>query len=145
MRDAPFETPLVDLVVENAIDPLEDKAPKSSGRTRAAAEGKTPPYRQGVIAKGFTKIYGSVGMAVFAFDQHCGKAILENAEDMANSLDTLAKDNPAVRRVLSRMITTSAWSEVIVAHAPLVMAIAGHHVPVIREMLGGPTSGEADS
>lgn len=137
MAATDYETPLVDLVIEDAVDPLKDTAPKSSGRG-TKAEPKTPAYRQGVIAKGFTKIYGTVGLAVFAFDQHCGQAILESAEGMANSLDTLAKDNPAVRRVLSRMITTSAWSEVIVAHAPLVMAIAGHHVPVIRELLGSP-------
>lgn len=133
-KDTAYETPLVDLVIEDAVDPLKDTAPKS-GRS-VKADPKTPVYRQGVIAKGFTKIYGSVGMGVFAFDQDCGRAILENAEAMANSLDTLAKDNPAVRRVLSRMLTTSAWSEVIIAHAPLVMAIATHHVPVIRDLLG---------
>jgi hypothetical protein len=139
MSATQVETPILDLAFEEAVPFAEDVAPKTAKRGRAAsvkAEPQTPAYRAGVIAKGFENIYATVGMTVFAFDQHCGQTIIENSEKMAASLDVLAKNNPAVRRVLSKMLTTSAWSEVIIAHAPLVMAIAGHHVPAVRSMLG---------
>lgn len=141
------ETPLVDLVVEDVEPFPEDVAPKQTrGRGRPKSEAPyTPPYRKGAIAAGFTKIYGSAGMALFMVDQQCGKAVIENAETMAQSLETLAKDNPAVRRVLSKMLTTSAWSEVIIAHAPLVIAIASHHVPVVKELTSSLFGHEEES
>jgi hypothetical protein len=73
------------------------------------------------------------------FDQPCGTVIINSAEDCARSLDSLARENPKVRRALMAMVETSVWGQVIAAHLPIITAIAMHHVgPVKNAMQGVP-------
>jgi hypothetical protein len=67
------------------------------------------------------------------FDPSCGRIVIENAEKCAEALDELAKTNTAVRNFLIGLCTTSAWGAVLMAHAPIVMAIAMHHVPALKK------------
>lgn len=102
-----------------------DTKPPRNSKSDAPKQNK---YRQGELAKALTRTYGSVGMMLFPFDSQCGSTILENSEEMANSLEQLAKENDAVKRVLEKMVATGAWTAVIGAHLPVVMSIANHHV-----------------
>jgi hypothetical protein len=77
--------------------------------------------------------YTGIGMFMMPFDPACGKVVIEAAPKCAESLDELAKTNPAVRRLLIQLVSTSAMGMVVVAHAPIVMAIAMHHVPMLRK------------
>lgn len=114
-----------------------ERAPKSGKRTPKAKAKKTPgpapAMPRGGLKGPLVNVYTGIGMSVMPFDPGCGRIIIENAEACATALDDLAKTNPAVRRVLLSLVTTSAWGAVIMAHAPIVMAIAMHHVPALRE------------
>lgn len=91
------------------------------------------PMPRGGLRGPLEEMYTSLGMLVMVADASCGKAIIEAAPRCAESLDNLAKTNPAVRRILISLVTTNAMGAVIMAHAPIIMAIAMHHVPWLRE------------
>ncbi len=126
------------------------KAPKAGKREKV-----TPPKgRPGALVRPLTQMYTSIGTVLIPFDSACGAAVISNAEDMAKSLDALARENDAVRRALMAMTQTSAWGGVLIAHLPLLLAIMAHHgpddvkntvAPLAVLMNGGmpmPTSGE---
>lgn len=106
----------------SASEPKKRKLPKPA-----------PAHPKGGLIEPLENMYVSIGMVVLSFDPHCGNTIIENANACAKSLDDLAKRNPAVRRVLMRLISTSALGAVITAHAPIMMAIAMHHVPALQK------------
>jgi hypothetical protein len=113
-----------------------ERAPKSGKNARAPRERKArpvPAMPRGGLKPALAQMYTGIGMAVMPFDPACGRVVIENAESCAAALDELAKTNPAVRRVLLSLVTTSAWGAVIMAHAPILMAVAMHHVPALRE------------
>lgn len=113
-----------------------ESRPKSEKKARQTREKKTravPAMPRGGLKSSLTQMYTGIGMAVMPFDPACGRVVIENAETCAAALDELAKTNPAVRRVLMSLVTTSAWGAVIMAHAPILMAVAMHHVPALRE------------
>lgn len=126
-------------VVKGAKPRWWESRPKSEKKTRQTRERKAPraaaakPLPKGGLKPALAQMYAGVGMAVMPFDPSCGRVILENAETCAESLDELAKTNTAVRNLLISLVTTSAWGAVIMAHAPILMAIAMHHVPALRE------------
>lgn len=118
------------------------QAKQKRGSTKEKAEKPTPPKdRPGALVKPLQDMYASIGIAVFAIDQECGRAILDNAEGCANALDKAARENPALRRVIHRLIETSVMGAVIAAHAPIGIAIARHHVPSFRDAPTLPVNG----
>lgn len=122
-----------DTTEEPAFEELTDRFLGSD--TQPASEKKKPTgVRSTPLEKKLEKFYGGIGMAVFGFDQHCGQVIISNAGSMAASLDQLAKQNPEVRKLLERLMETSAYGLVIAAHAPVVFAIALHHSPKMQEL-----------
>lgn len=98
-----------------------------------AARKPVPPAPRGGLRKPLEDMYTGMGMMMMPFDPSCGKVIIEAAPRCAETLDELAKTNPAVRRILISLVTTSALGAVIMAHAPILMAIAMHHIPQLRE------------
>lgn len=94
-----------------------------------------PKQRPGKIATALSKMYGNIGVMLYPFDPHCSEALLNNADNMAKSLEDLAKENEAVRRVLMRLTETSAWTQVITAHAPLLMAVGMHHGGAVTKLV----------
>lgn len=127
--------PLADHTVP---DPNADKKPwwktKPKGEKKARKEPKAvPPMPRGGLKGALENMYVGMGLALMPFDAHCASVIMENAEACAKSMDELAKTNPAVRRVLLRLVATTAIGTVIAAHAPILMALAMHHIPALRE------------
>lgn len=115
-------------VVQGELPP--DSKPRK-GRTKSVFTGqpasKATAYQPGVIARGLTELYTNMGSFLGMFDPQCSMVIITNAQAMAESLEKLAKDNPAIRAALMRVITGSVWGEVIAAHMPVMMAITMHH------------------
>lgn len=91
------------------------------------------PNRQGQFVKPLTELYGTVGMMIMPFDATCAKAVIDGAKGCAEALDQLAHENETVRRWLKGLLTTNALVAVVVAHAPILMMIAMHHLPFFKK------------
>lgn len=87
------------------------------------------------LARALEKTYERLGAMLMIIDQSCGSVIIDNAGDMATSLDELAKTNPKIKRALESMIATSAWGNVAMAHMPVVIAISMHHSTWAQERM----------
>lgn len=117
-----------------------ERAPKKNGaseknkpRARAPRAERVKPLPRGGLRQPLANLYTGIGMSVMPFDPACGRTIIENSDKCAETLDELAKTNTAVRNFLIGLCTTSAWGAVLMAHAPIVMAIAMHHVPALKK------------
>lgn len=108
--------------------PEVDKPLIDSMPTQDAAK-PAPTYRAGMLVKPLTGFYETVGGFVVLADQVCGQAIIESAAGAAESLDELARTNPKVRKVLMKLMESSAITKVIVAHLPITLAVTAHHFP----------------
>jgi len=113
-----------------------ERAPKSNKNPRerrSKSSRTTPPMPKGGLKPALENVYTGIGMSLMPFDPSCGRTVIENAPSCAEALDELAKTNQAVRRILISLVTTSAWGAVIMAHAPIIMAVAMHHVPALKD------------
>lgn len=109
------------------------KPKTSNGRAKMPKMPKaTPSLPKGGLRQPLENMYTGLGMAVMVVDQHCGQTIIDNAPECAKAMEELAKTNPAVRRLLMKLVSTSALGTVIAAHSPILMAIAMHHVPMLK-------------
>lgn len=131
------EPPPPDHTASASLPPFETPEPTSPGggkgrgkRGRAREPRPTPPKpRPGSLVKPLTELYEGIGGALVLFDPVCGTAVIESAPKCAEAVENLARENEAVRRVISRMLETSAWGGVLIAHAPIILAVAAHHGP----------------
>lgn len=140
-----------------------DRAPgKPKGRGKGRARPKTnadvPPFRAGPIAAGMNKLYARAGKIVKVLDPEIGGAIIsttrkESDDDVTvgEAWEELAKTNPRIRAALLKMIQGGAWGQLIMAHAPIFLAVAmkdgiRKHIPfmkLIEAMLAEDDQGEA--
>lgn len=109
---------------------------KSPKPPRETVEAPAMP-RKGLLAKKFTDLYVALGSFMLPFDPAVANAVINAAPKCGESLEELARTNPAVRKALMGMVETSVWGQVILAHAPIMIAIAVVHVPAVRNNLGG--------
>lgn len=143
-----IKTPPLKSIPGGQSEKVKDSPPKRN--TRSGKQGGTPkpppgPYKPGVIADGLTGSYVKIGMFWGMFDPHCGEAIVQNAEKMAQAADRIAKNSPKVRVFLEGLIATSEWGELVEAYLPVAAAIAVHHVPAIRRRFYQPATPQTDS
>ena len=106
-------------------------------KEKVTAATAPPMPRKGNLAKQFTQLYTSLGTFLMPFDAACGGAIINAAPKCGEAMENLARENPAVRKALLAMVETSVWGQVIMAHAPIMLAIAIHHVPAVKNNIGG--------
>jgi hypothetical protein len=116
-----------------AADRAPDDARKPPKGRVAAPPAPVPPYRAGVIATGVNKLYRRAGKIVRAMDADIGEAIIQSARNTADpgeaddsvgaAWDELAKTNPRIRRFLLKAVAGGAWAQLVMAHAPIGMAI----------------------
>jgi hypothetical protein len=90
--------------------------------------------RQSKISRELENLYTTVGTMVYMVQPRVGHTIVTEANKCAESLDELARTNPRVRRALESVLTTSAWSGVIVAHMPILMVLAYEYVPAFKQI-----------
>jgi len=113
-------------------------------RKRATTARKTvPASKPGEFVEPIRDLYTYMGMGLSVYDMRqghvitdndgnmitpCGMSVIENADKIANAWDELAQKNPAVRKALRGLVTTSIAGQLIAAHAPIVFAIVQGHV-----------------
>lgn len=134
-----------------AAEPAGDRAPvpgrRRGAQAPAADDAAIPQHRPGVITKGINRLYRRAGKIVLAMDADIGNAIIGSTRNTAEdgepddsvgaAWDELARTNPRVRRVLLKMIAGGAWGQVIMAHAPMLLAIImkdgiAKHIPFVK-------------
>jgi hypothetical protein len=121
-----------------AAPPVErepDRPPATSKRPAAHAPATVPSQpmpRGGVIAAGVDKLYRRAGKLLRALDHDIGQALIEctraeNLDDgeltVGQAWENLAKTNPRIRAFLLKAIAGGAWGDLIMAHAPLGIAL----------------------
>lgn len=104
-----------------APKPKEDSPPKeskASGRPRGRPPG---------LEKQITEFYQSIGMGVGFFNMDDGVAVMEAAEPAGKAWAELAQKNAKVKQAWETILTGSAWSAIVMVHAPLAYTIARNH------------------
>src|SRR3546814_416887 len=107
--------------------------PSDRKEKKAKVRRPTPPMPRKGLAGPLTNMDTGLGMTVSMIDKQCGMAIVESAEDCAQAWEDLAKTNPKVRRALLMLLETSDVTKIVIAHAPIMMAVMVHHMPLVRE------------
>lgn len=135
--------PVDELKTRPPIEHQEDRPPDDGKRHPRGKRSKTrdpksttsertpaPPFRAGPIAAGVNKLYARAGKIVRAWDHSIGSAIVgvtrkESEDDVTigEAWEEVARVNPRIRAFLLRMIEGSAWSQLIMAHAPILLAV----------------------
>lgn len=105
------------------------KTDETPTRRTAPRRRKRPASKpkKGAFVDPLIQLYGVAALTLMPVDQHCAGVILENAESCATAVDELAFQNESVRRVLDTLVTGSAIGAVVMAHLPIMVAIASHH------------------
>lgn len=121
-----------------APEPPSDRAPDERARVVRKAKGAAPreaapPYKAGVITSGVNRLYRRAGKIVRAMDYDIGTAVLESARNTAEdgepddsvgaAWDELCKTNPRIRKFVMKCLAGGAWGQLVMAHAPIAMAI----------------------
>ena len=115
----------------------EPSTPDAPDRRIVRDETAPPEYRPGILVKPLSDLYVAAGTMLLPISPAVGTAFVQNAGPCAESLDELARTNPAVRRALMSLLTTGAWGKVIAAHFPILLAIGVTYSPAVRASLAG--------
>lgn len=88
------------------------------------------PFRAGPIAKGMNKLYKRAGKLLRVVNPMLGEACIsmtrkEDDDDVTvgEAWEELARVNPGIRGFLMKMVTGGAWGTLVMAHAPLLIAL----------------------
>lgn len=132
----PGEQPSVEQLKGAKRDETEDRVPGrvTKGKTPRARKVKepvdAPPFRAGPIATGMNKLYLRAGKIVRIWDPAIGQAIIETTrkeapEDVTvgEAWEELARTNPRIRIFLLRLISGGAYTQLIMAHMPILLAL----------------------
>ena len=101
------------------VEGTEDSTPEGSTTKRTRKSNLQPKLEA---------LFLSIGMIVSFKCAFCGTEIIgKQAPALAKAWDNLAKENPAVRVALNKLLATSAWGEVAMVTAMTIIPIAEHH------------------
>ena len=123
--------------------PVEDREPGLDPRAKPARREPVdvPPFRAGPIAKGVNRLYRKAGKLVRVADPELGAAIIqctrkstytdddgiervdEDDVTVGEAWEELARTNVRVRMFLLRMLSGGALVNLVMAHAPILLAI----------------------
>jgi len=110
---------------------------ESSPGPRSYVEETLPEYKPGIFVKPLTDAYNTIGMMMLPINQPLGTAFIQNATECAKALDNAAKVDKRFRKYLMRMLGTSAWMPVLIAHMPILTTAAATIIPDVRNRLNG--------
>lgn len=133
--DAPPPTPPAPETLDAARDqaarndaPPKRKRPAGKTRARKPRTDAAPRAPRALSLKkrleDFIVSAGAMLMLVNAAD---GQVVIAGAPAQAAALDSLAKENPAVRRALDRLLTVSVYGQLVAAFAPTLLGLAANH------------------
>ena len=108
-------------------------ATQGRSRGRGTIHDPAPAMpRGGIIAAGVDKLYRRAGKLLRALDHDIGQALIECTRadlldegelTVGQAWEQLAKTNPRIRAFLMRAIAGGAWGDLIMAHAPVGIAL----------------------
>jgi hypothetical protein len=90
------------------------------------------------------KLYAKAGKIIKVMDPEIGNAILsvtrkESDDDVTvgEAWEEIARTNPRIRMFLLKMIAGGAWTQLLMAHAPILLAVVmkdqvRKHIPFMR-------------
>ena len=112
-------------------DEAPGKPPRQRHAPREQADAPEMP-KGGVIAKGVNKLYRRAGRILRAMDHDIGQAVIDctkpDPEDpdwltVGEAWENLARTNASIRAWIMRAISGGAWTDLVMAHAPIGAAI----------------------
>lgn len=111
---------------------------RKKGGTRKEMK-PVPPMPRGGIAGPVAALYKRAGSFIQPFDPGCGTALIMGADDCGRAWEEVCKRNPQLRRYVLAMLATGANMDLLIAHIPIIAAVAIHHVPAVRQMVAETT------
>lgn len=117
-------------------------AGRATREPQSVVRDDTPTYHAGMLVKPLTDLYVVIGTAVYPFNPRIGTTFVENAKACAESLDQAARVDKKLRQFLMSLVGASVWGPVIVAHAPIAMAIAVELMPNLKGAQLPTTNGQ---
>lgn len=121
---------MTELKETSLLDAVQDsKQPKAKVTPRKAASTPVSSFNKTAVRKSLVGLYEAAGLAVMPFDPQCA-SVFGDDEFVNGAVDSwleLADTNPLMRKWLTKLTQTTGWGKVIMAHLPLIMAVASHH------------------
>lgn len=100
----------------------KDKRPTTDGLGNNRTVTGTVPQLKPADQEKIELAYTALAFGIRPFNENAAMAVLDNTSTCAESWMTLARENVKVRRFLLAMMEGSAWSVLISAHIPIVLA-----------------------
>jgi hypothetical protein len=83
-----------------------------------------PDLPKGAVRDAVSQLHVFAGMGLSAAGKpETGGTLIKEADAIGEAWEELAKTNPAVRRAMLALMTTSAWGGLAVAYMPVAMAV----------------------
>lgn len=95
------------------------------------------PDRFTKIHDGLVEQFAGLGILVYSFHEQDGTVIIEHADSLATRLTAVARQNPAVYKVLKRYLEESVWFGLVAEIAAIANQIAANHGLPIAEKARG--------
>jgi hypothetical protein len=89
--------------------------------------GAKPKERATPLDRKLQDFFLSIGMAVSAFDDVCGPAVVERAPELADSWAKVAKETPWLRSALETSGKLGAWAEALAITGAIGWIVTKHH------------------
>lgn len=130
---------------DKPVSRAADRPPAAGTKPGPRLDDAAPAMpRGGVIAAGVNKLYRRGGKIIRVADPDIGNAVIactrksadpDDADELTvgEAWEQLAKANPRIRRFLLKAVAGGAWSDLIMAHAPIGIAIAMK--PAVQRLL----------
>jgi hypothetical protein len=118
VTDDPFVTP---------PPPAPDSSPGADGAAQKAREARKPS-RTPALQASLEELFAAPALAYsFVGDEWAAQLITTRSKDFARDCYELAQKNPAVKRLLTRLVEGSAVGAVLVSGAAILVPLAQHH------------------
>lgn len=108
-------------------DPMVDGKRRPGRPRKTAGEVTAPkvgrPSNSDKLAKSLADQYVALGAILSIFAPTAGATMIDRAEPCAQSLASWAEANPKVRKALERVNTGAGAVSVLIAHAPIALAV----------------------
>lgn len=102
--------------------------------TKAAKPRKPMPQMPAsALRKGLIDLYNGMALMLMPFQPEIAMRVSQSAEGCADAWIEFSKTNPAIKRFLIGLVTASAGGALIIAHVPIMIAVAIAFVPGMKE------------
>lgn len=112
---ADVEAVLGSLTEDVPSEPLPE--PKSKPREPA----------KGSLERRLKDMFRDMGAGLMFVDPICGRVVTQQAGDLAEAFERLARENSRIKRWIESMLVGGAWTGVLQASFPIVLTVAAHH------------------